>query len=56
MGGVVLAGPERHRRFSDEQKIAIISLIVLASYGITRARHDQIAKALGRDPKEPAVS
>jgi transposase len=24
MGGVVLAGPERHRRFSDEQKIAIV--------------------------------
>jgi transposase len=24
MGGVVLAGPERHRRFSDEQKIAIL--------------------------------
>jgi transposase-like protein len=24
MGGVVLVGPERHRRFSDEQKIAIV--------------------------------
>jgi transposase-like protein len=24
MGGVVLAGPERHRRFSNEQKIAIV--------------------------------
>ncbi len=29
--------------------IAIISLIILASYGITRARHAQIAQALGRD-------
>jgi GPH family glycoside/pentoside/hexuronide:cation symporter len=29
--------------------IATISLIILASYGITRARHDQIAKALGRE-------
>lgn len=24
MGGVVLVGPERHRRFSNEQKIAIV--------------------------------
>jgi transposase len=24
MGGIVLAGPERHRRLSDEQKIAIV--------------------------------
>lgn len=29
--------------------IAIISLIILASYRITRARHAQIAEALGRD-------
>ena len=28
--------------------IAIISLIILASYGISRARHNQILKALGR--------
>ncbi|UVO55295.1 MFS transporter [Sphingomonas sp. SUN039] len=28
--------------------IAIVSLVILASYGITRARHDKIAAALGR--------
>ncbi len=29
--------------------IAIVSLVILASYGITRARHDEIAAALGRN-------
>ncbi len=29
--------------------IALVSLVILASYGITRARHDAIAAALGRD-------
>ena len=28
--------------------IAILSLLILASYGISRARHEQIATALGR--------
>ena len=32
--------------------IAIISLVILASYGITRARHTQIAVALGRGSRE----
>ncbi len=32
--------------------IAIVSLIILASYGITRVRHEQIATALGRGVKE----
>jgi glycoside/pentoside/hexuronide:cation symporter, GPH family len=31
--------------------IAIISLVILASYSISRARHNQIALALGRKPK-----
>lgn len=32
--------------------IAILSLLILASYGISRARHEQIAMALGRGSRK----
>lgn len=36
--------------------IAVVSLTILASYGITRVRHEQIATALGRGAKEADCS
>ncbi|MCZ8283502.1 MAG: hypothetical protein O9286_14830 [Aquidulcibacter sp.] len=36
MGGVVLVGPERHRRFSDEQKIAIVGESFLPAHSHAR--------------------